>query len=155
MAKKRRQPQQQPQESETSKKYARLKTLSDKAKENIFAMLTLTADIIRDREFVDQFGGELQFIEHLESKEFSHFGGTPRLQSMLTAIRAYPCEESWAEYGYNVQAMIDLANPTDKKDRSGYTNWKAKYHDLLIRVKELEAELKVFREIHGSKDKAA
>ena len=99
-----------PRAKSTSQKRADLKALGKQARENIYAMLKLADEILKDQDYVDQFhGGEIEVMQQMEADEFVHFGGDPSLAAMLKAYRENPGEDVWQEYRYNIRAMIDLA----------------------------------------------
>lgn len=131
----------------SSQKHADLKELSRKIKVNIFEMLKLTDELLRDPEYVDQFGGEAQLIDTLETSEFSHFGGQPSLASMLRAYRANPKRATWQEYHFNLRVMIDLATPAKEKAAEPHINWKKKCGELELQVEQLESSLNESRRL--------
>lgn len=121
----------------STKKRAELKRLSAAAQANLFDMLKLAAEILQDCEYVDQFGGEAQALDDMQSKEFSHFGGNPSLGSMLAAYRKNPDIKVWREYRFNIRAMIELANPKEEREVTRI-DWK-------VMAKELEAEVASYK----------
>ena len=125
----------------STQKYAELKRLSKTVKQSIFDMLAIADELLADTEFVDQYGGEAQLIDHLEANEFSHFGGRPSLSEMLRAFRKNPAKSAWAEYKFNIQAMIELAKPVKEAAEVERINWKQLAKELEQRVESLEATL--------------
>lgn len=123
----------------SSQLHAQLKGISKQAKDGLFEMLVLVDQIMSDHEYVDQFGGEGPLIDHFESNEFSHFGGTPSMSQMLQAYRHNPKKAMWQEHDYNIWALIELATPA--KERRGKTqiNWKARAIEAEAQVGVLEA----------------
>lgn len=120
--------------SATVKKRERLKKLSADAKKSLYEMLKITDEIFRDKDYVDEHGGESPLMLAIESDEFAHFGGTPSLAELLRAYRHNPEREVWEENRFNWRVMIDLAKPARESGESlSRVNWKAK-------AKELEAE---------------
>jgi len=130
----------------TSQKRAELKRVSKAAKDGVWQMLNLADEILSDHEYVDQFGSEAELIDQLEADEFSHFGGTPKLTAMLRAYRANPAKGTWAENGFNLWVMIDLAAPASDSPPKQYTNWKQRAKEAEAKVEELEAELSQLKE---------
>lgn len=116
-----------------SQKRAELKGLAKKSRDNIFSMLKLADEILKDAEYVDEFGGEDLLMDHMQDEEFAHFGGSPSLSEMLRAYRANPSKGTWSEYKHNIWAMIELANPKKEGTATERVNWKA-------RCKEAEFE---------------
>lgn len=129
------------QNETTSQKHAKLKQLSQAAKDSIYDMLRLTQQILDDHKYVDQFGGEGPMLERLEQDEYSHFGGQPSLPAMLRAYRANPEKATWKEYGYNLRVMIDLATPERERGESQRVNWKSRCHELEEKLNHMESSL--------------
>ena len=129
----------------TGQKHAELKKLGKQAKQNIYNMLRLTDAILRDHEYVDQYGGEGPLIDYFENNEFSHFGGQPSLTSMLRAYRHNSDQEVWQEHDYNLRVMIDLATPEKDRGDVQRVNWKARCAELEEEVKRLSAMLEEYR----------
>lgn len=113
----------------TTKKRAELKRLSSEGQRNLFEMLRLADEILKDAEYVDQFGGEASCIDDMEAKEFSHFGRSPTLGMMLKAYRKFPDIAEWRRNRFNIRVMIDLANPREKVETQR-TDWKARATEL-------------------------
>lgn len=124
----------------SGQKRAELKRLAKAVRENIFEMLRIACELIDDHAYVDEFGGEPKLLDHLEAEEFAHFGGVPKLAAMIRAFRANPKKATWAEYRFNVQAMIDLATP-EKQTQQSRTDWKAKALELELTVEAQAAQL--------------
>jgi hypothetical protein len=127
--------------STSSQKRARLKELSRDVQSGIYEMLKLADEILRDPSYVDDHGGEPALIDHLESVEFAHFGGNPSLLSMIRAYRHNKSRETWAEYRFNVRAMIELAKPAPEGSSAERINWKVLAKELEAKVAHLEAAL--------------
>ena len=108
----------------TSQKHARLKQLSQQTQQNIYDMLRLVDEILQDREYIDQHGGEGPLLDSFENHEFSHFGGSPSLSSMLRAYRHNPKKAVWQEHAFNLRVMIDLATPEKDRGDVQRVNWK-------------------------------
>lgn len=125
----------------TSQKHARLKQLAEQAGKSVFDMLALADEILLDREYCEQFGGEPQLIDMLEENEFAHFGGNPSLPALLRAYRTFPRREDWRERRYNVWAMIELAQPAPEAASKDRTNWKQRCAELTAANETLTAEL--------------
>lgn len=134
----------------SSQKRSELKKLAKQSRENIFRMLQIVDELLEDKEYVDQFGGEAQLMDHIEVEEFAHFGGNPALSSMLRAFRANPKKSTWAEYRYNIRAMIDLASPEKESGETQRTNWKALAKELQLKLEQAEATLNDYREQVGA-----
>jgi|GEM_PF-5920659 len=132
--------------STSGQKRAELKKLAKQSRENIFRMLQLVDELLADKEYVDQFGGEGQLMDHLQEEEFAHFGGSPSVSELVRAYRANPKKSTWAEYQYNVWAMIDLATPTKEAGEIQKTNWKALAKELQLKLDQAEANVKEYRE---------
>lgn len=130
----------------TSQKHAELKRLSADVKRNIYEMLRLTDEIMSDKAYVDKHGGESSLLAAIEQSEFSHFGGSPKLGTMLRAYRANPSLETWSEYDYNLRVMIDLATPERDRGEATRINWKSKCAELEERVQQLTAALEESQE---------
>ncbi len=132
--------------TKTSRKHAKLKELSATVKTSIYQMLKLADEILADPEYVEQFGGEPQLIDHLEANEFSHFGGRPSLAAMLKAYRKSPTESEWRQYKYNIQAMIELSVPRDN-EKPVHVNWKARCSELEAEIASLKASLEDYQQV--------
>ena len=128
----------------TSQKHAELKHLAASAAKSIYTMLKLACEIIADHDYVDQFGGEAAVIERMEADEFAHFGGSPSLPEMIRAFRANPSHETWAEYRFNVWALIELSLPA-KGEATVRTNWRAIAKEFEAKLAVAEATLAEFR----------
>ena len=131
----------------TSQKHAELKKLSKQSQQNIYDMLRLTDEILNDAEYVDQFGGEADLIDHMEAAEFSHFGGNPSLSEMLRAYRANPQKKVWTEYRYNVRALIELSLPERERAEIVRTNWKSKAAELQSQLDSQSAILRDYKKM--------
>jgi hypothetical protein len=125
----------------TTQKRAQLRRLADDVKNNIYEMLRLAVDILKDHAYVDDLGGEDMVIEMMQEQEFSHFGGAPSLGQMLRAWRANPKRETWKEYQFNVWAMIKLSTPQEERERPPSFNWKMLAKELETKLKALEKTL--------------
>jgi len=120
----------------SSQKHAELKRLSKEIHTNIFQMARLASELLDDIEYVDSCGGEGALLDQLQQKEFSHFGGSPSVAQLVRAYRANGKEEAWRQRGFNVWAMIELANPPAARTSGASSNGQPKKS-----VKELEATL--------------
>ena len=123
----------------TSQKHARLKKLSKETQNNIFEMLKLADEILKDREYVDQFGSQAALMDMLEETEFSHFGGKLSLQSMLRAYRANPDLKTWETNKFNLVVMIDLSEPSREKEEVERNDWKARFKEAEEEAAKWEA----------------
>ena len=132
-------------EKTTSQKHAELKKLSRQVQQNIYDMLKLVDEILQDREYIDQYGGEGPLLDAFENGEFSHFGGSPSLASMLRAYRHNPKKAVWQEHAFNLRVMIDLATPEKDRGDVQRVNWKARCAELEEDVKRLSAMLEEYR----------
>lgn len=104
-----------------------LRLLSVTVKENIFEMLRMASQVLNDRDYCDRFGGYDKLLDSLEKEEFSHFGGTPTLTSMLRAYEANPDAAEWKKYQFNIHAMVLLAKPRkQERDYFPRVDWKTK-----------------------------
>ena len=134
----------------TKEKHVKLKNISKQARNLLFERLRLTVEILADHEYVDQFGSEVKLIEIMEADEWSDFGGRPGLPALLRAYRANPQLKTWEQYRFDWGAMIELANGDDEpQPRNQAINWKEKFRQAELRIKELEAELRGLREAIG------
>jgi prefoldin subunit 5 len=129
----------------TSKKHAKLKQLARQTQQNIFDMLRIVDEILQDREYVDQHGGEGPLLDSFENHEFSHFGGTPALSAMLRAYRHNPKKAIWQEHAFNLRVMIDLATPEKDRGEVQRINWKSRCAELEEEVKRLNIMLEEYR----------
>lgn len=130
----------------TKEKHVKLKQLGKQSRDSLFDRLRLTDEILRDHEYVDQFGSEPRLVEIMEADEWSDFATRPGLPALLKAYRANPNKKTWEQYRFDWGAMIELARPEESEDRKPTTNWKSKFHDAEVRIKELEAEIRGLRE---------
>ncbi len=130
----------------SGKKRAELKRLSKDARKTLHSMLRLADELLRDLDYVDQFGGESNLLDDLEAKEFAHFGGSPTLTQMLRAFRANPSQATWEEYSHNVWAMIELARPAKDAGPAERVNWKSLAKELQVQVETLTVELEKQRQ---------
>lgn len=133
----------------STQKRAELKRLAKQCQSNLFEMLKIVDELLGDHEYVDTFGGESQLMDHIEAEEFSHFGGSPSLAAMLRAYRANPRKATWAEYRFNVQAMIELATPTREAADVERINWKAKCKELEAKLAQAEATASEYKASNG------
>jgi len=133
----------------TSQKHARLKVLGKAAAKNIYDMLRLADEILADHEYADRFGGEADLIAMLENEEFQHFGGNPKLSSMLRAFRANPKLATWEEYRFNIRAMIELSEPAKDGADVERINWKALAKELQAKLESAEAVVAELRTANG------
>lgn len=127
-------------EKTTSQKRAELKRISKAAKDGVWNMLRLADEILSDHEYVDRFGSEAELIDQMETDEFSHFGGNPKLSAMLKAYRANPGHITWQEYHFNIWAMIELATPAPQPRPHERTDWKKIAQEAEAKVAETKAE---------------
>ena len=143
----------------TTKKRAELKRLAATAQQSIYDMLKLASEILADKNYVDQFGGEAAVIEEMEAKEFAHFGGNPALATMLATYRKIPDQATWKEYHCNVVAMIELANPREPRSAGERIGWKARAVELEAEVASLTAmkqeQSKTIAELRARADELA
>jgi len=137
------------QKKSTSQKHAELKSLGKDCRDKIWRRLQLTEEILRDHEYVDaNFGSEARLIEVLEADEWSEFASRPGLPTLLKLFRAHPDKRTWELYKFDWVAIAELSRSTkDEPDPKGRTDWKAECQRLQLRVKELEAEIRVLREV--------
>lgn len=133
----------------TSQKHAQLKKLSKQIQDNIWKMLKITDEILSDKEYVDQFGGEDVLMDHLEQSEFSHFGGKPTLPEMLRAYKKNPTRKTWQDNKFNIHIMIDLARPQAEGTETIRINWKAKCKELELQVEQQKAVIADYKETVG------
>lgn len=133
----------------SSQLYAQLKRLAADTKKNIFDMVRLTHEITQDKEYIDtQWKSEAAFLEHIQDHEFSHFGGSPKIDDLLLAYRKFPSRSVWEEHGYNVWVLIDLANPIET--RSGERiSWKARCQELEAENLQLKAAVQEYRKTNA------
>lgn len=122
-----------------SQKRAELKRLSKTVQGSIWEMLKIADELLHDIEYVDEFGGETGLIEHMQEEEFSHFGGSPGLPALLRAYRFSPKKSTWAEYRFDVWAMIDLAAPAKDGSETVRVKWMERCKAAEAKVVELEA----------------
>lgn len=130
----------------TKEKHVRLKSLGKQARDSLFERLRLTDEILRDHEYVDQFGSEVRLIEIMEADEWSDFSTRPGLFALVKAYRANPNKKTWEQYRFDWGAMIALATPDAETDRKAPINWKTKFQEAEVRIRELEAEIRGLRE---------
>lgn len=127
----------------TKQKHTQLKNLAKDAKQNLYEMIKLAEQIISDHEYVDELGGEDVVLEMLQADEFSHFGTSFTVGSMIAAYRANPDLKTWKHYKFDIQAMIDLTKPTQEPsgEPAVRTDWKGKALDLESENEALEAAI--------------
>lgn len=118
-----------------------LKGLAKTAQKCLYDMLRDVDLLLSDHDYVDKHGGEGAFLEALEADEFSHWGGKPSLEAMLRAFRYSPDRETWREYRFNVQAMIDIATPAKGEKETQYTNWKALAKQLQMELEQVKTAM--------------
>lgn len=130
----------------TSQKHARLRELGEAARKNLYEMLRLADEILKDREYTEAFGGESHVIDQMQTREFAHFGGRPSLPEMLRAFRCNPSRETWEEYRHNIWAMIELSRPAKEAVEIERVNWKALAKKLEVELLQARAALEEQRE---------
>lgn len=131
----------------TSQKHAELKMISKDCRDKLFRRLQLTEEILKDHEYVDsQFGSEARLIEILETDEWSEFASRPGLPVLLKLYRAFPDRRTWELYRYDWVAIAELLKEDSREPRPR-TDWKAECQKRDLRIKELEAEVRVLREL--------
>lgn len=131
----------------TSQKHAELKKIGKDCRDKLFRRLELTEEILRDHEYVDaNFGSESRLIELLEADEWSEFASRPGLPALLKIYRAHPDKRTWELYKFDWVAIQELDRVEDRPV-TARTNWKAECQKRDLRIKELEAEVRVLREL--------
>lgn len=128
----------------TSQKHAELKALGSDSRDKLWKRLSLTDEILRDREYVDStFGSESRLIEVMEADEWAEFASRPGLPMLLRLYRAYPDRKTWELYKFDWCAISELqkseSNDGEKKQR---VDWKAKCAELELLVREQAAEIR-------------
>ena len=136
-------------EDMTSKqKHLYLKRLAGDIRRHLFEMLRCASEILEDRGYVDDFGGYDRLMDALEADEFAHFGGDPSLGAMINAYRKNPNRDTWAEYKYNIRAMIELASDREATEEKERINWKALAKKLELDVQKLTEALAESRKLN-------
>lgn len=130
----------------SSEKHKQLKKLGRKSKDNLFEMLKLASEILKDESYCEEYGGQEALRDHLQVTDFSHFGGKPSLAAMLRAYEKNPEKSTWEDYQYNVWAMIELAKPPKESSDKQRINWKARAAELEVKVEMLEHEIATLQE---------
>ncbi len=133
-------------ERTTSQKHAELKQLGKTARDSLYRRLQLTDEILRDQEYVDQFGSEVKLMEIMEADEWSEFASRPGLAALLKIYRNHPEKEVWDEYRYDWAAIAELDKV--EVERVERTDWRKECMERDLRIKELEAELRVIKSLY-------
>lgn len=133
-----------------------LRRLRDAACKNLFAAASLAAKIVKDEDFVHEYGEGDEFAanEKLFAECFPHLTGAITLPSLLRLVVAYPIEARWIEYHYNLRAMLELyesEHPAQEEERQPQKRAKmADLEEAKDRVTQLEAVVADVRESESS-----
>jgi len=116
----------------------KLKVASANVRTGIFDMLSLTASILQDDEYVAKHGGQDALLDNLEATEFAHFGGSPSLRGMLRAYQVFPTRRAWSKQRYNVRAMVLKSGYKTSTESKKRINWKALAQERLETIENLK-----------------
>lgn len=130
----------------TSQKHAELKSLGKKGKDLLFQRLKLTDEILRDSDYVDQFGSEVKLIEILEADEWSDFASRPGLTVLIKAYRLHPERATWEEYKFDWAAIVELDREA-RESTSDRVNWKKRCEELELANSALQAEVRLLKDL--------
>lgn len=129
---------------DATQKIVRLKTLVASAGENYYERISLAAELLADRHWLEteHRGNDIEAAQALEDEYFHDLCGVMGLWGLLQIYRRYPNQSDWKKFKYNLRKMYESLKP-EPSGREPYRRATVAELDAARgQAKALEATLK-------------